>query len=82
MTLPLAEISTTQVWLFAGTGLIGLIAFGALILAPALGAYGRPWEKATAALLSLFVLAALVLVGFVVGAFVFYNWDMISGWLG
>jgi SAM-dependent methyltransferase len=24
----------------------------------------------------------VLLVGFVVGAFVFYNWDTISGWLG
>jgi hypothetical protein len=81
VTLPLAEIST-QVWLFAGAGLIIACAFGALILAPALGAYGRGWEKATAAVLSLFVLAALALVGFVIGAFVFYNWDTISKWLG
>jgi hypothetical protein len=81
MTLPLAEIST-QVWLFAGAGVVSLVAFCALILAPAMGAYGRRWEKATAGLLSLFVLGALLLVGFVVGAFVFYNWDTISGWLG
>ena len=81
MQLPLAEIPT-QVWLFIGAGVISLIAFGALILAPAIGAFGRTWEKATAAVLSLFILAALVLVGFVLGAFVFYHWDTISGWLG
>jgi O-antigen ligase len=81
MTLPLADVPT-QVWLFVGAGVISLIAFGALILAPAIAAYGRTWEKATAAVLSLFVLAALVLVGFVLGAFVFYHWDTISSWLG
>ena len=81
MALPLASIPT-QVWLFVGAGVISLIAFGALILAPAIGAYSRTWEKVTAGVLSLFVLAALILVGFVIGAFVFYNWDTISGWFG
>jgi O-antigen ligase len=80
MPLPLAEVAT-QVWLFAGAGLISLLAFGALILAPAIGAYGRTWEKATAAILSLLVLAALVLVGVVLGAFIVYHWDTISKWI-
>jgi hypothetical protein len=81
MPLPLASIST-QAWLFIAAGAVSLIAFATLILAPAIGAYGRTWEKATAAVLSLFILAALALVGFVVGAFIFYNWDTISGWVG
>ena len=81
MPLPLASIST-QVWLFIAAGGISLIAFATLILAPAIGAYGRTWEKVTAGVLSLFILAALALVGFVVGAFIFYNWDTISGWVG
>ena len=81
MALPLASIPT-QVWLFIGAGVISVIAFGALILAPAVGAYARGWEKATAAVLSLFVLAALLLVGFGLGAFIFYHWDTISNWLG
>ena len=81
MALPVASVST-QVWLFAGAGVITLLAFGALILAPALGSYGRAWEKVTAGVLSLFVLAGLLLVGFVIGAFVFYHWDTISHWLG
>ena len=53
----------TEYYLFGGAGLISLLAFAALILVPALGSYGRTWEKATAALLSLFVLVALVLLG-------------------
>jgi hypothetical protein len=51
-----------------------------LILAPALGAYGRAWEKLVAGMLSLFVLAALVLVGLVIGVVIFLNWDDISQW--
>ena len=77
--MPLAEVAT-QVWLFAGAAAISLLAFGALILAPAIGAWGRTWEKATAVLVSLLVLAALVLVGFVIGAFIVYHWDTISSW--
>ncbi len=60
--------------LFGGAGLISLLAFTGLILAPALGAYGRPWEKAAAAFLSLFVLAALVLMGVAIGVAVVYYW--------
>ena len=34
-----------------------------------------------AGFLSLFVLAALVLVGLVIGVVIFLNWDKISNWL-
>jgi hypothetical protein len=51
-----------------------------LILAPALGAYGRPWEKLAAGFLSLFVLAALVGIGLALGVYIFFHWDDISGW--
>lgn len=67
---------------FGAAGLVSLLAFGFLILAPALGSYGRPWEKAAAGFLSLFVLAALVMVGVAVGAAVVYYWNDISGALG
>ncbi len=60
--LALGEIAPEYL-LFGGAGVISLLAFAALILVPAIGSYGRTWEKATAALLSLFVLAALVLLG-------------------
>ena len=64
--------------LFGGAGLLSLLAFTVLILAPALGSYGRGWEKATAAFLSLFVLAALILLGVAAGALVVYNWSDIN----
>ncbi len=53
--------------LFGGAGLISLVAFVGLILVPALSSYGRIWEKAAAGFLSLFVLAALILIGIVLG---------------
>ena len=64
--------------LFGGAGVLSLLAFMALILVPALASYGRGWEKATAAFLSLFVLAALVLIGVAMGALVVYYWSDIS----
>lgn len=68
----------TEYYLFGAAGLISLAAFVGLILVPALGSYGRAWEKFAAGFLSLFVLAALVLAGVVIGFVVFYNWDSIS----
>ena len=69
----------TEYYLFGAAGLVSLAAFVGLILVPALGSYGRGWEKFAAGFLSLFVLAALVLAGVVIGFVVFYNWDSISG---
>ena len=76
--IPVAEIGTEYL-LFGGAVLVSLLAFAALILVPALGSYGRTWEKATAALLSLFVLAALIGVGVAVGVAIVYFWDDIYG---
>jgi hypothetical protein len=71
----------TEYWLFTAAGFVSITAFVALILAPALGGYGRAWEKLVAGVLSLFVLAALVLVGLVIGVVIFLNWDKISDWV-
>ena len=79
VTAPLLALGT-EYYLFGGAGLLSLAAFGGLILAPALGSYGRTWEKFAAAFLSLFVLAALVLAGLAAGLVVFYEWDSISDW--
>jgi O-antigen ligase len=68
----------TEYYLFGGAGLLSLLAFAALILVPAIGSYGRTWEKATAAVLSLFVLAALLLLGVALGVTIVYFWDDIT----
>jgi hypothetical protein len=70
----------TEYYLFGIAGLLSVGAFVGLILVPALGSYGRVWEKLVAGFLSLFVLAALVLIGLVIGVLVFLNWDDISTW--
>jgi hypothetical protein len=71
----------TEYYLFGIAGFLSISVFVGLILAPALGSYGRAWEKVVAGFLSLFVLAALVLVGLVLGIVIFLNWDKISGWI-
>jgi hypothetical protein len=60
-------------------GVFGLAAYAAWILVPAWTAYTRLWERAAAAFLSLYVLAAFVGVGLVVGAAVVWFWDNIFG---
>lgn len=55
-------------------GVFGLAAFGTLVLAPAITAYRRPVERVAVFLLSLYVLAALVGVGVLLGALVILEW--------
>lgn len=78
--LPLAlEKIENEYVLFGVAGAISLVAFVALIFVPAIGSYGRLWEKAAAGFLSLFVLVALVLTGVVVGlAVVYYYNDIVE----
>jgi hypothetical protein len=68
----------TEYLLFGGAGLISLVAFTTLILAPAIGSFGRGWEKVTAALLSVFVLGALLALGVALGIAIVYFWDDIT----
>jgi hypothetical protein len=72
--VPLAKIGT-EYWLFGGAGLVSLAAFVGLIMVPTIGSYGRAWEKVAASFLSLFVLAALVLVGLVIGLLIVYYYN-------
>jgi hypothetical protein len=68
-----------QYVLYGGAAVICLAVFVTLILTPALSAYGRLWEKAAAGFLSIFVLAALVVGGVVIGlVFVLYYPDIVD----
>ncbi len=78
--LALAKIGHQYI-LFGAAGLICLVAFVTLILAPALSAHGRLWEKAAAGFLSVFVLAALVVGGVVVGLVIVYYYPEISNFV-
>ncbi|HEX5983954.1 MAG TPA: hypothetical protein VFY69_07095 [Solirubrobacterales bacterium] len=81
MSLPLADLGQ-QYLLFGIAGFVCLVIFVTLILSPALGAYGRLWEKAAAGFLSVFVLAALVIGGVVIGLVIVYYYNDITDLLG
>lgn len=77
--LPLAlQKIENEYLLFAAAGAISLAAFVGLILVPALSSYGRIWEKAAAGVLSLFVLAALVVIGVICGLAIVYYYNDIA----
>ncbi len=72
----MSNITVTYV-VGAGCALIGLVAFCSLLLAPAITAYRRPLERVAAVVLSLYVLAAFVGVGVLLGALVILEWPRI-----
>lgn len=76
--MPIVAKIGTEYLLFGGAGLISLIAFAGLILVPAIGSFGRTWEKATAILVSVFVLVALLAIGVAIGVAIVYYWDDIT----
>jgi len=72
-----ADIAS-QYLIWGAAGLVCLVTFVVLILSPALSAHGRLWEKAAAGFLSVFVLAALIIGGVVIGlAIVYYYTDIV-----
>jgi hypothetical protein len=58
----------------AGCGVIGMIAFITLIVAPALQSYRRAWERVAVIVLSGYVLAAFVGGGVVLGTWIVLQW--------
>jgi hypothetical protein len=71
-----------QYLLYGSAAAVCLVIFVTLILSPALSAYGRVWEKAAAGFLSVFVLAALVIGGVVIGLAIVYYYTDITNLLG
>ncbi len=59
-------------------GMLALVAFVWFIVRPAWNAYSTAWERAAATFLSLYVLAALLLIGAAGGAAIAYYWDRIA----
>jgi NADH:ubiquinone oxidoreductase subunit K len=80
--MPVVAKIGTEYILFGAAGLISLLAFGVLILAPAIGSFGRTWEKLTAVLVSFFVLIALLAIGIAIGIAIVYYWDDITKLFG
>ena len=58
-------------------GVFGLAAFGALVLVPAVSAYRRPMERVAVVILSVYVLAALIGVGVLLGALIVLEWPRV-----
>jgi hypothetical protein len=70
--------NTTITYLVGGClGVFGLTAFCALVLAPAITAYRRPLERAAVVILSLYVLAALIGIGVVLGGLIVLEWPRV-----
>ena len=59
----------------ACSGVFALAAYVGFILVPAWTAYSRLWERALATILSLYVLAAMVMVGAGLGTAILWYWD-------
>jgi hypothetical protein len=70
----LSQLSVTEIALGAG-GLLTLVAYVTLIAIPAWTSYGRWWERAGAAFMSLFILVTLVGIGVGIGAALVWTYD-------
>jgi hypothetical protein len=72
-------MSNTAITYLVGAclGVFGLTAFCALVLAPAITAYRRPLERVAVVILSLYVLAALIGIGVVLGGLVVLEWPRV-----
>ena len=61
----------------ACAGVFGLVVFCTFVLAPAVTSYRRIHERMAAAVLSLYVLAAFVGVGILLGALIIIEWPRV-----
>lgn len=66
--------STINYLVGGGAAVIGLVLYTSLILVPAWGSYTRWWERLTATLLTLYVLAVLVGLGVAAALAAVYFW--------
>jgi hypothetical protein len=60
-------------------GVFAVAAYAALILVPAWTAYSRLWERVAATFLSLYALAAFLVLGVGGGLAVVWFWDRFTG---
>jgi hypothetical protein len=75
----MATVSNQTVTYIVGAGCsaITLIAFATLVLVPGVTAYRRPLHRVAAVVLSLYVLAAFVGVGVLLGALIIFEWPRV-----
>ena len=68
------ELTTTELVIAVAAGIAGA-GYIAFILAPAMAAYGRLWEKAAAGFLTLFILGTLLGLGATIGLAIVWSYD-------
>ncbi len=70
--------NTTVTYLVgAGCAVIAIVAFAMLVVAPSMTAYRRPLERVAAVVLSLYVLAACIGGGILLGAVIILEWPRV-----
>ncbi len=68
------DVSLLQIVLASGA-LVALLAYLALIVAPAWSSYGRVWEKLAASFLTLYILVSVLALGAAIGLAVVWSYD-------
>jgi hypothetical protein len=68
------DLTTTELTIAVATGVVGA-GYLAFIVAPAIAAYGRLWEKFAAGFLTLFILATLLGMGTAFGLALVWSYD-------
>jgi hypothetical protein len=68
------DLSTTELTVAVAAGIVGA-GYLAFILAPAVAAYGRVWERIAAGFLTLYILGTLLGIGGAIGLAVVWSYD-------
>jgi hypothetical protein len=68
------DFTTTELAIAVAAGVVGA-GYLAFILAPAVAAYGRLWERIAAGFLTLYILGTLLGVGGAIGLVVVWSYD-------
>jgi hypothetical protein len=68
------DLTTTELTIAVAAGIVGA-GYLAFILAPAVAAYGRLWERIAAGFLTLYILGTLLGIGAAIGLAVVWSYD-------
>jgi hypothetical protein len=68
------DLTTTELAIAVAAGIVGA-GYLAFILAPAVSAYGRLWERIAAGFLTLYILGTLLGVGAALGLAIVWSYD-------
>jgi hypothetical protein len=68
------DLTTTELAIAIAAGIVGA-GYLAFIVAPAVAAYGRLWERVAAGFLTLYILATLLGIGVIAGLAVVWSYD-------